>query len=102
MDGGVILNTYKVAQLAEILQVDPRTVKREIEKGRIKAIKVGSDYRVPEPNLMEYMQLTANNYKSKRELELEREVIELKNRLLSREKFINSIKDNLIKLSETG
>lgn len=99
-DGGVILNTYKVAQVAEMLQADPRTIKKEIERGRLKAIKVGSDYRIPEPNIIEFMQLTANNYKSKRELDLEREVDDLKKKLASSERCLSNIKNELLKVAQ--
>lgn len=93
------MKAYKIAEVAEMLQVDPRTVKREIERGNLKARKVGSDYRVPELNLVEYMQLVHNNYKSEREVQLEQEVEQLKKKLEERERFISSIKDGLLRLA---
>lgn len=36
-----------VAEVAEVLGVDPRTVRRAIEAGEVPAVRVGQRYRVP-------------------------------------------------------
>jgi excisionase family DNA binding protein len=36
-----------IAEAAEILHVDPRTVRRAIDRGQVPAVRVGQQYRVP-------------------------------------------------------
>jgi excisionase family DNA binding protein len=45
-----------VREVAELLRVHQRTAYRLITGGTIKAIKIGSQWRVPEAALMEYIE----------------------------------------------
>ncbi len=47
---------YTVDQVAELLQLNPVTIRRYIEGGKIKAIKVGRVWRISEANLQEFLQ----------------------------------------------
>jgi excisionase family DNA binding protein len=38
--------TYTVKEIANALKVDPETIRRHIRYGNIKAIKIGSDWRI--------------------------------------------------------
>jgi len=44
-----------VREVADLLRVHQRTAYRLIIDGRIQAIKIGSQWRVPEPALMEFI-----------------------------------------------
>lgn len=46
---------YTLAQVAEILNCTYQTVYKLVKRGEIKAFRVGSDFRVKEENLNEYM-----------------------------------------------
>ena len=48
---------YNVDQISKILQINPQTTLRFIREGKIKAIKVGREYRVKESDLNEYLGL---------------------------------------------
>jgi excisionase family DNA binding protein len=45
---------YTRRQMAKILSVHPMTIFREIQRGKIRAIKVGNDYRISESAFNEY------------------------------------------------
>ena len=47
---------YTVREVAEALRVHSRTAYRLITQGSIKAIKIGSQWRVPERALMEFIE----------------------------------------------
>ncbi len=47
-----------VAEIAAALNTDPRTVRADIEAGRIPAIRVGQSYRIPTKWLREHAQVT--------------------------------------------
>lgn len=53
--------TYTVEEVSEILSVKRRTVNDYIKKGKLKAIRVGREFRVPREYLEEYMEII--NYK---------------------------------------
>lgn len=50
---------YKRAELARILSVNPMTIYRLIKTGKLEAVKVAGDYRIPEAAVTNYLQ--ANN-----------------------------------------
>lgn len=75
------MKVYTIAQAAEILQVCNETVKNEIKRNNLNAVKVGTDWRIPEQNLEDYLQIIANDYKTEREVELEKENLKLKKQL---------------------
>lgn len=46
---------YTRKEVAKILSVHPMTIFREIQRGKIRAIKVGNDYRISESAFNEYL-----------------------------------------------
>ena len=46
---------YTVPEIAEILNVDPRTVRTLIQKNELIALKVGSEYRIDEADFQEFI-----------------------------------------------
>lgn len=93
------MKTYKLSQVAEILQVTPKTVRAEIDRNRLKFIKVGTEIRITEEQLMEYMQIKANRGMTQREAELEKENARLKAELEKAMSFISLLKNELLKIS---
>lgn len=59
MDGCVSLcmteRAYKVREIAELLQVDPRRVRQFCNDGTIRCLKIGSEFRIPESAYLEYL-----------------------------------------------
>jgi len=51
---------YSPTELAEILNLDPRTVRNLIKKGEIKAIKVGSQWRIGENDFETFIEENRN------------------------------------------
>lgn len=49
------MKSYTTGQVAEVLGVSSVTVRNEIERGNLKAFKVGIEYRVTQQRLDEYM-----------------------------------------------
>lgn len=47
---------YSTVDVAAILEVQTQTVRKHIERGKLKAIKVGKEYLILEPDLKEYLQ----------------------------------------------
>lgn len=43
---------YSIDELAKIMKVERRTIKRAIERGEIKAIKIGKQYRIKKENFI--------------------------------------------------
>jgi excisionase family DNA binding protein len=56
--------TYTVEEVSEILGIKRRTVNDYIKKGKIKALKIGREFRIPREYLEEYMDTI--NYKIKK------------------------------------
>ena len=46
---------YTIEQVAEILQVNPRTVNRLLERGELKGRRVGRLWRIPQEALDAYL-----------------------------------------------
>ena len=46
---------YTCKQLAEALQINIQTVQRFVREGKIKAIKVGREFRITEQSLQDYL-----------------------------------------------
>jgi excisionase family DNA binding protein len=46
---------YTRKEVARILSVHHMTIYREIQRGKLKAVKVGNDYRIPESSIVEYL-----------------------------------------------
>lgn len=49
---------YKRTELARILSVNPMTIYRLIRSGKLEAIRVANDYRIPETAVTKYLQET--------------------------------------------
>ena len=92
------MKVYKIAEVADIVQSHPETVKNEIKRNRLQCFKVGSEYRITEQALEDYLGVIANNYKTQREVELEKENVKLKQKLGMYEGTISSIKNNILTL----
>lgn len=45
---------YNINQAAFILKVHPLTVRRYVKEGKLKAVKLGGNVRIPEENLQEF------------------------------------------------
>mgnify|MGYP001595317121 CR=1 FL=1 len=50
-----IPEAYSVREVGKALRVDPVTVRREIERGNLRAKKVGRVFRIPAKALQEYL-----------------------------------------------
>ncbi len=46
---------FTVEEVADLLKVDPRTIRAAIHGGKLKASKVGRHFRVGESDLKEYL-----------------------------------------------
>lgn len=90
------MEAYKTSEVANILKVNIETVKNEINRGKLTAFKVGSEWRISFQALQEYMNLPKNNFKSIREIELEKENKDLKAKVERLEKTISNIKNSLL------
>lgn len=47
---------YTTKEVAAILEVQAQTVRKHIERGKLKAIKPSTEYFILEPDLKEYLQ----------------------------------------------
>lgn len=94
------MKVYRIAEVADIVQSHPETVKNEIKRNRLQCFKVGSEYRITEQALEDYLGVIANNYKTQHEVELEKEKenVKLKQKLVMYEGTISSIKNNILTL----
>lgn len=92
------MRTYTVKEVAEILKVTPRTVRKEIDENRLIIFRAASEIRITEIALMEYMNVKANAGMTQREAELEEENKELKEKLSKIQKIVNEFKTILLKV----
>lgn len=53
---------YTLKQVAEILSVNPFTIRREIKRGNLRAMKVGKDYRIDALDLEAYVHARQTDY----------------------------------------
>ena len=53
--------TLTVNQVAELLQVEPRTIRRNIEFGDIPAKKIGRVWRIPRSFVLSYLEPEATH-----------------------------------------
>ncbi|SMF25504.1 helix-turn-helix domain-containing protein [Desulfovibrio gilichinskyi] len=56
---------YTVREIADTLRIHSRTAYRLIQEGKIRGIKVGSQWRVPESSLLEYIESALQAPRSK-------------------------------------
>ncbi len=50
-EGGDKMKYYTTKEVAEIMQLDVQTIRRKINKGEIKAARIGKEYRVSEEEI---------------------------------------------------
>ncbi|KMT21570.1 helix-turn-helix domain-containing protein [Clostridium cylindrosporum] len=89
------MRAYKVKAAAAMLDADHQTIKREIERGRLRAFKVGSEWRISEEALADYMKLVKNNFKTEYEVQLEKENKQLKEKIRIITLAIDRFKEDL-------
>ncbi|MEG2811734.1 MAG: helix-turn-helix domain-containing protein [Clostridium sp.] len=89
------MRAYKVKAAAAMLDADHQTVKREIERGRLRAFKVGYEWRISEEALAEYMNLIKNNFKTEYEVQLEEENKKLKAKIQAMTTAIERFREDL-------
>lgn len=87
---------YTVKEVAEMFNVSDATVRREIERGNLRCFKVGNEARFTMVHLEEYANIKELG-KTTRELELEKQIEELKMVIESKDKLIDNIKNLLLK-----
>ncbi|MBS5794943.1 MAG: helix-turn-helix domain-containing protein [Clostridiales bacterium] len=70
-------NILKVKEVAEVCQVCPKTIYREIKRGLLPATIVGKEYRILETDLREYLdknylghKISTNNYKKEKKVKI--------------------------------
>lgn len=99
MPGLGVTNTYyTVKDLASMFQVHVETIRREVKKGNLKCFHVGNEPKFTQQQVDDYTGVL-NYGKTTRELQLEKELEELKAQLKERDTFIQSIQVGLIKLN---
>ena len=49
---------YTIGEAAELLNCSWRTIKRRIEEGKLKASKIGQQYRITKENLIDFIEST--------------------------------------------
>lgn len=54
------MNIYTVIEVAEILKLDIETIRRYIYAKKIKAYKVGKEWRIEEKDLIEFIRRDSN------------------------------------------
>ncbi|AJH02171.1 excisionase [Clostridium beijerinckii] len=79
---------YKVTEVAEIINKPPATVRNEIRKGKLKAIKSGTEYLIEKSEVDRYLGITANDESLKKDLE----IAELKGKIRTLETKIQAFK----------
>lgn len=80
-----------------MFHVHKETIKREIQRNRLKCFKVGSEIRFSQEHVDEYTNVL-NSGKTTREIELEKEIGQLNEQLEERNSFIDFVKKELIKI----
>ena len=50
------LRFYTIVEVAELLRVNDRTVRRLIDGGKLKAVKIGTTWRISESDLNDYLE----------------------------------------------
>ena len=53
------IKVYSIEEVAAILKVGKRTIYTYIKEGKIKAVKVGKEWRVYDENLKDFLSCTA-------------------------------------------
>lgn len=56
---------YTIDEVSEMLKVNRKTISALIKRGEIKSIKIGSQYRISEQQLQEYLKSNTIEIKEK-------------------------------------
>ena len=54
----------KIKEVAEWFQVTPKTIRKEIKRGNLPAVKIGSTWRINAENLKTYLEQNETSNKS--------------------------------------
>lgn len=87
---------YTIKEVAKMFHVSEATIRREIERGNLRCFKVGNEARFTTVHLEEYTNVR-NLGKTTREMELEKEIEDLKVVIENKNKIIDDIKNLLLK-----
>lgn len=79
-----------------ILKVTETTVRREIERNRLICFKVGTDIRISENALLDYMNIKANKGMTLKEAQLEKELLNTKKENERLKNIMDKIKGNIL------
>lgn len=59
------MRMYTIDEVSEMLKVNRKTISVLIKRGEIKSIKIGSQYRISEQQLQEYLKQNTTEKKEK-------------------------------------
>lgn len=90
------IKIYTVKEVAEMFNVSDATIRREISRGKLRCFYVGNEARFTMIHLEDYANIR-NLGKTTREMELEKEIEELKVVIENKNKIIDDIKNLLLK-----
>ena len=90
------MRIYTTKELADWFNVSSVTIRREIERGNLKCFYVGNEARITEEQCKEYANIKENG-KTDREVELEKIVSELRQKIKEKEDVIIGIKELLLR-----
>mgnify|MGYP000967478781 CR=1 FL=1 len=85
------MDVFTTSDVAKILKISSATVRREIERGKLKCFYVGNEARFTHIHLDEYTNIR-NFKKTTRELELEKEIERLSEVIKKKDLIINGIR----------
>lgn len=86
---------FKSSDLSKMFNVSPLTIKREYERKKLHGFYVRNELRFSQQDIDDYTCLR-KHHKTLREIELEKEIEDLKNELIQKKKVINSIKFQIL------
>lgn len=87
---------YTVKELAEIFNVSDVTIRREIDRGKLRCFYVGNEARFTQIHIEEYMNIK-NFGMTQKELDLELEKQKLLEVIRDKDKVIANIKNFILK-----
>lgn len=92
---------YTVNELATIFNVHPETIKREVARKNLGHFRIGSEIRFTQEHVDEYTHVTKFN-KTLKEMELEKELEELTAKLKEKDRLLEMIRSEVMRLSYEG
>lgn len=85
------MRIFTTRDLANLFQVSPATIRREVERERLRCFYVGNEARFTQQHIDEYTRVVEFG-KTTRELELEEEMEKLQEAIKEKEVVIENIK----------